>query len=229
MVQLGEGLEVTSNRLRVEALYHTGESPERINRVLHYLLEARLVRLSGGSPVSEESAAAASGLHCSRWPSDAQVEVAHEALVRNWPRLVNWLEEERVSLMRRRRLDEKATEWVRLGRSTTAGLLDRVQLEEAEAWLVGADSKILGYHEALPDLVTSSRDALEAQAVQKEKQRRRERELDEARKLAEERQQKLLAQEDASRRLRWLNLACVAIAILVIVPFIVGHRGSFKL
>ena len=54
MVQLGEGLEVTSNRLRVEALYHSGENPERINRVLQYLLEARLVRLSGGSAVSEQ-------------------------------------------------------------------------------------------------------------------------------------------------------------------------------
>jgi hypothetical protein len=229
MVQLGEGLEVTSNRLRVEALYHTGENPERITRVLHYLIEARLVRLSGGSAVSEKSVREANGPNCSHWPLDAQVEVAHEALVRNWPRLVNWLEEDRVFLMLRRRLDEKAREWVRLGCSTTAGLLDRVQLEEAEEWFRSAHSQILGYHEALPDLVTSSRAALEEEALQKENQRRRERELAEARQLAKERQQKLLAQEAAGRRLRWLNLACVAIAILVIVPFIVGHQWSFKL
>ena len=94
--------------------------------------------------------------------------------------------------------------------------------------LSAPNQKYWGYHEALPDLVTSSRDVAGGRRLQKEKQRRRERELDEARKLAEERQQKILAQEDASRRLRWLNLACVAIAILVTCTIHRGARGNVQ-
>jgi hypothetical protein len=37
--------------------------------------------------------------------------VAHEALVRNWPRLVGWLDEEREALRQRFRLREAATAW----------------------------------------------------------------------------------------------------------------------
>ena len=42
---------------------------------------------------------------------DAQIEVAHEALVRNWPRLVVWLDEEREILRQRFRLREAAAIW----------------------------------------------------------------------------------------------------------------------
>ena len=67
----GDGLEVTRRRVRREALFKAGEAHDRVERVLERLVEARLVRLTVGDT-----------------PADTQAEVAHEALVRNWPRLV---------------------------------------------------------------------------------------------------------------------------------------------
>ena len=94
LVQPGEGLEVTSKRVPQESLYLGGEAHDRIDRVLEKFIDARLIRLTQG-----ETAA------------DNQVEVAHEALVRNWPRLVDWLEGERERLRQRSRLTAAANEW----------------------------------------------------------------------------------------------------------------------
>ncbi|MDX2228423.1 MAG: hypothetical protein NW220_02205 [Leptolyngbyaceae cyanobacterium bins.349] len=94
MVRPGEGLEVTSNRIPRQDLYCSGEAQDRIDRVLEKLIQNRLVRLTEGD--------------CA---DDAQVEVAHEALIRNWPRLVDWLEDERLTLRQRLRLTEAAEQW----------------------------------------------------------------------------------------------------------------------
>ena len=78
LVRPGEGLEFTSNRVRLRTLYQAGEAQYRVDQVLDKLIAAHLLRVSEGDVAA-----------------DTQVEVAHEALVRNWPRLVDWLEEER--------------------------------------------------------------------------------------------------------------------------------------
>lgn len=44
------------------------------------------------------------------------VEVAHEALIRSWPRLRGWLAEDREQLLAHRRLTDDAAEWERHGR-----------------------------------------------------------------------------------------------------------------
>ena len=113
MVRPTEGLEVTSNRIQRKTLYQTGEARDRVDRVLDKLIQSRLVRLSEGNT-----------------PDDAQVEVAHEALVRNWPRLVNWLEDERVNMRQRLRLTVAAEQWEAQGRDPSA-LLRGVLLNEA--------------------------------------------------------------------------------------------------
>ncbi len=147
MVRLSDGLEVTSNRIRREMLYRAGEAHDRVDRVLEKLIGARLVRLTAGE-----------------LPADDQVEVAHEALVRNWPRLVDWLRDEREAMVVRRRLEVKADEWVRLGQGRS-GLLDDVQLAETERWLASSDAAYLGYDPALPALVRASRAARERAAT----------------------------------------------------------------
>jgi WD40 repeat protein/energy-coupling factor transporter ATP-binding protein EcfA2 len=165
IVRPGEGLEITSNPVRREALYQGGEARDRVDRVLGRLVGARLLRLTEGDT-----------------PETAQVELAHEALVRNWPTLVQWLEDERAAVATRRRLEAKASEWVRLGRGT-AGLLDEGQLVEAERWLASAEAAYLGYDPALADLVRASNEAL----VLAEQQRKaaEQRELRQAQELAE--------------------------------------------
>jgi len=146
LVRPGAGLEITSSRIRRTDLYHGGEDPGRVYRVVEKLVQTRLLRVTEGDV-----------------PGDTQVELAHEALVRNWPTLVDWLEQEKAALAVRRRLDGRAAEWVRLGRGA-GGLLDQIELQEAERWLAGAEVSYLGYDPALPDLVEASQWAIERRA-----------------------------------------------------------------
>ena len=113
MVTPGEGLEVTSNRILRRTLYRTQGDRHNIDPVVEKLVEARLVRLTPGEQ-----------------PDDDQIEVAHEALVRNWDRFVEWLETERLRIRHRIRLSSAATQWDRLGRDRGA-LLRGVLLEVA--------------------------------------------------------------------------------------------------
>ncbi|MBW4548330.1 MAG: WD40 repeat domain-containing protein [Symplocastrum torsivum CPER-KK1] len=116
MVRPTEGLEVTSNRIQRKTLYQAGEARDRVDRVLDKLIQSRLVRLTEGDT-----------------PDDAQVEVAHEALVRNWPRLVNWLEDERVNMRQRLRLTIAAEEWKARGKDRSA-LLRGALLGDAQKY-----------------------------------------------------------------------------------------------
>ena len=99
LVRPGAGLEVTSSRVAVAELLATGEDPGRVARVLEQLQAARLLKQSEGDVTV-----------------DRQVEVAHEALVRNWPRLVEWLDDERENLRQRRRLTDGAERWLMAGK-----------------------------------------------------------------------------------------------------------------
>lgn len=47
------------------------------------------------------------------------VEVAHEALIRHWPRLRRWLDEQRVDIQLRDEISEAAREWERNGRDAS--------------------------------------------------------------------------------------------------------------
>lgn len=174
MVRPGDGLEVTSQRIRRAELYRANEAHDRIDRVLDKLIGARLVRVTSGETRDDE-----------------QIEVAHEALVRNWPTLVGWLDDERAALSARRRLEAKADDWVRLGRGSS-GLLDREQLHEAEHWLASPEAEYLGFNPLLPELVTASRTAIEA--AEHEQEAARQRELAQARALADEQQRRAEAE-----------------------------------
>jgi WD40 repeat protein/DNA-binding SARP family transcriptional activator len=65
--------------------------------------------------------------------SEGAVEVAHEALLREWPRLRAWIDEDRDGLRIERNLRAAAQEWVRLGRDDGA-LYRGAHLHEARAW-----------------------------------------------------------------------------------------------
>jgi hypothetical protein len=109
--------------------------------VLQKLVDARLVR-SGASD-----------------DADAQVEVAHEALVRNWPRLVTWLEQLRGQMTTRRRFETLTDEWERFGRSS--GLIVGAQLEEAERWMRSEEAEELGVKPQLRAFIEASRVAVD--------------------------------------------------------------------
>jgi len=168
LVRPGDGLEITSNRVRRTVLYQTGEARDRVDRVLQRLIDADLLRLSPG----EKSA-------------DDQIEVAHEALVRNWPRLVGWLEDERGRIRERLRLTEAAEQWLKLGRDPGA-LLRGTLLDDARR------------HPDLNELeeafVTESVAA--KQAAEHERELAHQRELEQAHTLAAEQQERAEAERE---------------------------------
>ena len=198
LVRPGVGLEVTSNRVPRAALYQKAEANDRIDRVLDRLIKTRLVRVSEGDTAADE-----------------QVEVAHEALVRNWPRLVEWLEEDRVTLRQRQRLTAAAEQWVRLNKDPQAvwrgALLDEARryddLSDLERQFIGAS---LGAEEA------------ERQA----EETRRQKELEDARRLADVEKQRAELEVKNSRRLRRLTAALIVVSIFAVFAAVLALRNS---
>ncbi|HEY2971496.1 MAG TPA: tetratricopeptide repeat protein [Pyrinomonadaceae bacterium] len=153
-----EGFEVTSNRVRRKSLNAAGDHPDKVNRALELLLRAGLVRLTRGEV-----------------PADDQIEVAHEALIRNWPTLVGWLEDERIRLRKRLRLTSAAEQWIELGKDPGA-LLAGSLLDEALEYKESQEpSQKLSDTEA--EFVNASVAAIEAAEREKEEARKRELEL----------------------------------------------------
>jgi serine/threonine protein kinase/ABC-type glycerol-3-phosphate transport system substrate-binding protein len=76
------------------------------------------------------------------------VEVAHEALLTEWARLHNWIEEARDDLRHRRQLTRRADEWVG-GDKDDAYLLRGTQLERFAAWAAVTDLAIAPSERAL--------------------------------------------------------------------------------
>ena len=110
LTELGEGIEDTRRRVEVDELVPEGASPDEVRDLLDRLAEARLVTLGEGT-----------------------AEVAHEVLIRQWPTLRAWLEEDRAGLRLHRRLGNAARLWDAGGRE--AGDLYRgTRLAVAVQW-----------------------------------------------------------------------------------------------
>ena len=208
IVKPSTGLEFTRSRIQRRVLYQSGEAQDRIDRVLDKLVQSRLIRLTKGVT-----------------SSDDQIEVAHEALVRNWPRMSEWLEEAAVSLRHRQRLSTQAEEWDRLGQDPGA-LLRGTQLAEAQQ-----------YDDLSPlesEFVKSSENAKKAEEQEKEQARLRE--LEQAKALAEEQKraadserERAEALELAAGRTRLFNIALLvtlALAVGAIFLFVQANRAQ---
>ena len=106
------------------------------------------------------------------------VEVSHEALIRNWPRLRQWIEEDRAGLRLHRRITEAAHEWRQ--RELDDGVLLRgARLSQAVEWR-GANDETL--NEAERRFLDASL-ALQQHEAQDQRERAR-RELETAQRLA---------------------------------------------
>lgn len=111
LTEPGEGTEDTRRRVAPEELATAGVSPERLEALLAQLIEARLLTASEGG-----------------------VEVAHEALIREWPRLRGWLDEDRDGLRVLRHLTDSAQAWARLDRDP-GELYRGTRLAAATEWV----------------------------------------------------------------------------------------------
>ncbi|MGH2920288.1 MAG: BTAD domain-containing putative transcriptional regulator [Solirubrobacteraceae bacterium] len=106
----GEGAAGTVERRRVALAELGTERDEDVARVVALLTDRRLLTVSEGT-----------------------IEFAHEALLREWPRLRGWIDEDREGLRIQRSLSAGAREWERLGRDEGA-LYQGSRLAEASEW-----------------------------------------------------------------------------------------------
>jgi WD40 repeat protein len=173
-----EGDPTRRRALRTELADSAGNAAGEVLDVIEVWAQARLLTLDR-HPESREPT----------------VEVAHEALLREWPRLRGWLEEDRDEIVALGQLGEAAASWAELDRD--AGALYRgARLDTA---LQLAD----GRAGALPTLDREFLDASRA-----ERDRERELQADQLRRTAR-----------ANRRLRG---QLVALAIVLVVAVVAG-------
>ncbi len=137
------------------------------------------------------------------------VEVAHEALLREWGRLREWLNECRADVRLQRQLANAAAEWQSANREPSF-LLSGARLAQFEGW--AANSAVALTHE--------ERAYLDASIAEREKQAQAEqarqlRELEAARKLAE-------TERQSAVRLRTRNRVITAVGALAILAAIVA-------
>ena len=123
LTALGEGVQDTRRRVVLTELVPGPDAAPLVEGVLQKLETARLV-----TAVREGEADAAQPV--------TYVDVTHEALIREWQTLREWLSEDREGLRLHRKLTGDAGEWDGLGRDPGA-LYRGVQLQQAQEWAAG--------------------------------------------------------------------------------------------
>lgn len=101
------------------------------------------------------------------------VELAHEALIRHWPRLHEWLTEDRDGLRTHRQLTDAAQVWKSLHRDTGA-LYRGTRLSRAQDWASGAETALSPLER---EFLHASRSALVAEQRTERLRTRRQRRL----------------------------------------------------
>ncbi len=91
---------------------------------------------------------------------DARIDLAHEVMISAWPTLAGWIQAWCGDEQRRRQLEAAAASWKKHG-CGASGLLDAVELVEADAWRQTASARDLGDSDDVVALVAASRAALQ--------------------------------------------------------------------
>jgi len=101
----------------------------------------------------------------------ALVEVAHEALLRKWPLLRGWLDEEREFLVGKDQIEQDLLDWERAApEQKTEALLTGLKLTRARTWLT---AKPLQLSKPEHKFIQASIEHYEEEAARKERARRR--------------------------------------------------------
>ena len=145
LTELGEGTEDTRRRASFAEVLPTGPEAASVQSVLDTLVDARLLTTY-----------------------EEQVEVAHEVLIREWPRLRDWLDQDRDGLRLLRHLTESAQAWESLERDE-GELYRGTRLTAVDQWVEASEPALNPLERAFLD---ASR-ALQAREEQEAAQRLR--------------------------------------------------------
>jgi len=212
LTELGEGTQDTRRRISIKELIPPGPAmyADQIQAVLVKLADARLIITGEGT-----------------------VEVAHEALIREWPTLREWLAADREGLRLHRHLTEAAQEWELLERDPGA-LYRGTRLNQALEWVIANPHALNAQEQAY---LEASREAAEREQAEREAARLRE--LETARKLAETEsgradaeRQRAEEQGRSAKRLRqrawWLGGVLMIALILAAIAGVFWRQSDIK-
>lgn len=156
--------------------------------------------------------------------SEDAAEVSHEALIREWPTLRSWLEDNRESLRLQRHLTEAAQEWS--ARNREPDMFYRgARLAQAGEWAASHTDEMNALeHEFLNASVEQS----QREAAEREAQHQRE--LEAAQKLLESERQRTEEQTQSANRLRIRNRIIITVGIislaLAVLASVFGLRSN---
>ncbi|UIX32142.1 WD40 repeat domain-containing protein [Streptomyces sp. GQFP] len=119
LVRLGEDTQATRRRGQRRQLAAESADPGKTEESLEALVRARLVTLDAES-----------------------VEITHEALLHAWPRLRDWIDEDRGGNLLRQRVEEDSRSWEESKRDTSL-LYRGSRLEQARTWAESAGDTYL--------------------------------------------------------------------------------------
>jgi WD40 repeat protein/DNA-binding CsgD family transcriptional regulator len=188
LVSLGEGTEDTRRRVRRAEL---SDDSGRLDDIINAFGEARLLTFDR-DPVT-------------RGPT---VEVAHEALIRQWTRVREWLNASREDLHLHRRLTDEVAEWIEADRAP-GFLVTGARLDQYQTFAEGTDLMLNDDERAYLEASLAHRNMLRAR--------------DEALKARE-----FELQRRAAQRLRYLAIALVLFLIVAagLSVFAFGQRNE---
>jgi WD40 repeat protein len=203
LTNLEEGSQETRRRSSLAELIPAPEHAAAAQKVVQLLAEARLITIEAGA-----------------------VDVAHEALIREWPKLRGWIEENRAGLRIHHRMAAAAQEWQRFQRDE--GLLYRgMRLQEGLEW---AKTNPNSMNELERIFLQTSSELEQRQSREKEEQQQRE--LAAAQKLAAAEKQRAEEQQLAAGQLRrrayLLRMALIGAGLLAIVAIILAGLASIS-
>jgi signal transduction histidine kinase len=155
LTQPGAGTEDTKRRVPLHELVPATGEFEKVETVIRVLAgaEARLITVESGEVLKGEES----------------VEVAHEALIRGWSRLREWIEQDRSALRTHRRLTTAANEWQNSG-GDESFLYRGMRLAQAEEW---AQAYAEHVNPLERQFLQASLEAREREQAQREESRRR--------------------------------------------------------
>lgn len=157
LVTLGEGTEDTRRRVHQSELLSIDAKPDAMTMVIDAFGRYRLLTFDH-DPLTRS----------------ATIEVAHEALIRQWKRLREWLDDSRDDLRTQRKLTAAAEDWVE-SQKDPSFLATGSRLDQFEIWKRSTDLA-LNEHEA--EYLKVSVNAREAQLAEERARQQREAELE---------------------------------------------------
>ncbi len=203
LTQPGEGTEDTRRRASLSELTTGAAQAGSVDAVVHALVAARLLT------TSEDEAT-----------HGHMVEVSHEALIRGWPQLRSWIDEDRSGLRVQRRLTEAALEWQRLDRDEST-LYRGARLATALEWQSQHADSLNELESAFLD-----ESALAQRREEEQEQERQRRELEAAKRLAESERRQAEAERRRARVARLFSLGLGVLAVCMVIATIVAIQRT---